>query len=261
MTRLLPVIPLILLACTEAPVSSETISQMEQGLCENGDGVPSALAALAVATATELGRWEPTQDFHVKQHQLRLTPTGKRRCAGGDCWNTEAILGLQDAPPGQLALGGMSFDPERFRSSLATNFDEQKRCETGRARNDGEDCRAERHALTLESVAPGACDTVYTFHATAPGGAPLEQPELLANRLIYAGYPENEYLSFSSTGTSVSIDPTLGLNPVDDASSGTCSAMCVKVSRTSLVGSCCSCNGEPGNYERSSWSATTFVCL
>lgn len=257
MTKLLPFVPLILLACNEAPLPSETISQMEQALCENGDGVPSALAALAVATASELGRWQPTEDFRISRGQLALTAGGKRRCDAGYCWNIEAILDLQEAPSGQVVLGGMSFDAKRFRHSLLKNFEEQQRCEATHGRRD---CPAERHVLSLDSVSPGACDTLYTFRATAIDGSPLKAPEQLANRLIYAGYPENEYLSFSSTETSVSIDPTYWLNPVDDMSSGACSAACMQVSRNNLAGSCCSCNGVNGTFERSSWSASTFVC-
>ena len=258
MTKLVPILTLTFLACTEAPKTSEAITQMEQALCENGDGVPSAMAALAVATATELGRWEPTQDFQVHAGRLRLV-AAKRRNDADHRWNTEAILALQDAPPGEVAFGGMSFDGESFRRALTMNFEEQRRCE---ARSTGRDrCRAERHELALESVSPGACDTVYTFHATAPSGAPLEEPERLANKLIYVGYPENEYLSFTSTAASVSIDPTYGLNPGGDTSSGACSAACTQISRASLSGACCSCNGASGNFERSSWSAATFICM
>lgn len=237
---------------------SETIEQMEQALCDNVDGVPSAMAGLAVATATELGRWEPTQDFEVKRGELRLTAAGERRCDDGDCWNTRAILDLQDAPRGEVALGGKSFDASSFRRALARNFEEQQRCEADKRGRDR--CQAERHELTLDSVSPGACDTVYTFRATTPRGTLLREPERLANKLIYVGYPENEYLSFTSTAATVSIDPTYWLNPTDDTSSGACAAACVKISRTNVAGQCCSCNGVVGQFERSTWSATTFTC-
>ena len=264
MTSLFPLLTLTFLACTDAPVSSESVEkfeQMEQALCDNVDGVPSAMAGLAVATATELGRWEPTSDFEVKRGELRLTAAGKRRCDDGECWNTRAILDLQDAPPGEIALGGESFDAASFRRTLARNFDEQRRCEAGGGRGrDRDSCHAERHELTLESVSPGACDTVYTFQATTPRGTLLKKPEQLANRLIYVGYPENEYLSFTSTATSVSIDPTYWLNPTDDTSSGACSAACIKISRTSVAGACCSCNGAVGEFARSTWSPTTYTC-
>ena len=105
MTSLFPLFTLTFLACTDAPMPSDTIEQMEQALCDNVDGVPSAMAGRAVATATELGRWEPTSDFEVKRGELRLTAAGKRRCDDGECWNTRSILELQDAPPGAVAEG------------------------------------------------------------------------------------------------------------------------------------------------------------
>jgi len=260
MTSLFPLFTMTFLACTEAPQSSESIEQMEQALCENVDGVPSAMAGLAVATATELGRWEPTVDFEVKRGELRLTAAGKRRCDDGECWNTRAILDLQDAPRRDVTLGGKSFDSMSFRRSLARNFNEQQRCEDGHAGRDRERCGAERHELTLDSVSPGACDTVYTFQATTPRGAPLREPERLANKLVYVGYPENEYLSFTSTETTVSIDPTYWLNPTSETSSGACAAACLRISSTNISGQCCSCNGAVGQFERSSWSATTYIC-
>jgi hypothetical protein len=261
MTKFYPVVLLTLFACTEGPLQSEEIAQMEQTLCANVDGVPSAMAALAVATATELGRWQPTEDFRVRRGLLELTPAGKRRCDDGRCWNTQAILELQRAPSGLVTLGDTSFNGEAFRGELEANYREQLSCESRRDSRGRETCQAERHQLTLDSVASGSCDTVFTFHATTPQGEALDRPAQLANKLIYAGYPENEYLSFTSTGKSVSIDPTFGLNPTDDTTSGSCSAACTKVSATNIAGSCCSCGGEIRSYVRSAFSTTTYLCM
>jgi hypothetical protein len=248
-------------ACTEAPVSVDAIGTMEQTLCANTDGVPSAMAALAAATATELGRWQPTQDFRLERGSLELTRTGKRQCDDGACWNTQAILELQRAPSGVVILGGTIFDGDAFKNELASNFREQQRCESESDRPGHDGCRAERHELTLESVSSGACDTVFTFHAAGRDGQPLERPERLANKLIYVGYPENEYLSFASTASSVSIDPTYGLNPSDDTGSGSCTAACTKISSTNISGNCCTCNGETRHFVRSSFSTTTYLCM
>src|SRR5207244_6761373 len=49
-------------------------------------------------------------------------------------------------------------------------------------------------------------------NATTPTGGALTTPSLLANKLIYVGYPNNEYLQFSTSGSTVSIDPTYGLD-------------------------------------------------
>jgi hypothetical protein len=263
MTKFYPIVALSLFACTEAPVPSdaiEQIGQIEQTLCDNTDGTPSAMAALAVATANELSRWQPTKDFIVNRGQLELTTAGKRRCDDGRCWNTQAILDLQRAPSGTVVLGDTSFDGELFRSELETNFRQQLRCESQRDERGQDSCQAERHELTLDSVASGACDTVYTYHATSPDGSPLSKPERLANKLIFVGYPENEYLSFTSTGKTVSIDPTYGLNPSDGTGTGSCTAACTKISSTNISGDCCICNGETRSFARSAFSTSVYLC-
>jgi hypothetical protein len=247
------------LACTEAPVSSSEIGQIEQGLCANVDGVPSTMAALAVATASELKRWQSTTDFEMRDGFLALTRAGKRRCAGGHCRNTDAVLDLQRAPFGEVIIGDTLLDAEVLRAELASNFAEQQQCEAGGS-SVGR-CTAERHELTLASSESGACDTVFTFDATRPNGKPLRDPERLATQLIYAGYPENEYLSFTSTSSTVSIDPTYGLNDSGGTSSGACTAACVKISMDDISGQCCSCAGVTRSYERSTFNATTYLCI
>jgi hypothetical protein len=247
------------LACTEAPVSSSDIGQIEQGLCGNVDGVPSTMAALAVATASELRRWQSTTDFELRGGFLALTRAGKLRCADGRCPNTEAVLDLQRAPFGEVVIGDAMLDAEALRGELASNFAEQQRCGVG----DGPfgRCTSERHELTLASSESGACDTVFTFDATRPNGKPLREPERLATQLIYAGYPENEYLSFTSTSSTVSIDPTYGLNESDGTSSGACTAACVKISADDISGQCCSCSGVTRSYHRSTFNASTYLCI
>lgn len=259
MNRLLLVFIAGGLACTEAPVSSSEIGQIEQGLCANVDGVPSTMAALAVATASELKRWQSTTDFEMRDGFLALSRAGKRRCADGGCRNTEAVLDLQRAPLGEVIIGDSMLDSAALRAELATNFAEQKRCESG-DESVGR-CAAERHELTLASSESGSCDTVFTFDATRPSGRPLREPERLATQLIYAGYPENEYLSFTSTSSTVSIDPTYGLNDSGGTSSGACAAACVKISMEDISGQCCSCAGVTRSYERSTFNASTYLCI
>jgi hypothetical protein len=246
--------------CTEASLTTDEIGQNAQALCANGDGVNSAMAALAVATAKELERWESTRDFHVdKKGRLALTRTGKAQCSDGKCWNTQALLDLQKAPDGTVELGGEAFNAETFRSQLSAGQKKQEACEA-RAGTGKSGCAAEEHKLAFQSQQAGACDTLFTFAATTPEGGPLKRPAQLKNKLIYVGYPENEYLSFTSTGSTVSIDPTYGLNDDGSTSTGSCSAACVKISSTNVAGQCCSCNGTLGEYVRSGWSAVTFLC-
>lgn len=234
------------------------MGQIEQGLCANVDGVPSAMAALAVATASELKRWQSTTDFQLQDGFLALTRAGKRRCADGRCRNTEAILDLQRAPFGEVIIGDATLDAGALKAELADNFVEQQRCEAGTSAVGS--CTTERHELTLASSHSGACDTVFTFDATRPNGKALREPERLATQLIYAGYPANEYLSFTSTSSTVSIDPTYGLNDSGSTSTGSCTAACVKISMEDISGQCCTCAGVTRNYVRSTFNASTYLC-
>jgi hypothetical protein len=253
------VLSLAALACTEAPLPSSEIGQLEQSVCANVDGVPSAMAALAVATASELKRWQSTTDFELVGGFLALTRAGKRRCADGSCRNTAAVLDLQRAPYGEVLLGASILDAEALRGELAQNFGEQQQC--GAPGNGSKRCGAEPHELSLLSSESGACDTVFTFEATRPSGRPLRDPQRLASQLIYVGYPENEYLSFTSTSSTVSIDPTYGLNDSGGTSSGACTAACVKISMDDLSGQCCTCSGLTRSYQRSTFNASTYLCI
>ena len=241
-------------------MTSDEIGQNQEALCANGDGVNSALAALAVASARELRRWQSSRDFYVdSSYRLALTSTGKSRCSDGRCWNTQAILDLQRAPFGTVKFGGVTFNADNFKSRLVSEFNEQKICES-RTGTGGANCPAEEHLLTFKSQQPGACDTLFTFAATSPTGGALMSPSQLKNKLIFVGYPENEYLSFSSTGTTVTIDPTSGLNEGSSSSAGSCMAACVRMSSTDASGQCCSCSGQLKRYSRSTFNANTYLC-
>jgi hypothetical protein len=243
--------------CTEAPLTSDEIGQNLQELCANGDGVNSALAALAVSTAKELKRWQSSSDFTVTNNWVYLTSTGKAQCSDGKCWNTQAILDLQKAPLGTVKFGSVTFNADNFRSHLIAELNEQRVCE---ARGPAV-CPSEAHKLTFKSQQPGACDTVFTFDATSPTGAPLRSPQLLDNKVIFAGYPENPYLAFSAVGSTVSIDPTYGLNEGGTTTAGSCSAACTKLSSTDITGSCCDCAGAVARqYQKSPFSTAIFLC-
>jgi len=243
-----------------AVMNEDNMGQMTEALCANGDGVNSAMAALAVATAKELGRWQPSKDFVIdSSYRLALSSTGKSLCADKKCWNTQAILDLQKAAFGKVKFGSVTFNADNFRARLYAEYNEQKDCEA-RAGSAGSNCPVEDHKLTFKSSSPGACDTLFTFDAKTPSGGTLKTPQLLKNKLIYVGYPENEYLAFSTTGTTVTIDPTLGLNDGGTTTGGSCSATCVKVSSTDITGQCCSCGGATKKFAKSTWNATTFLC-
>jgi hypothetical protein len=248
--------------CTEAPMTSEDIGQNQEALCANGDGVNSVMAALAVATAKELGRWNPTTDFlplNRAPWHLQLTATGKARCPGGNCWNTQAILDLQKAPFNSVKFGSVVLNSNNLVSTLTARWNEQRNCEL-RGGTGATNCTVEQHKLTFKSAQAGACDTIFTFNATTPTGGLLAAPSQLKNKLMYAGYPSNPFLAFSSTGTTVSIDPTYGLNEAPSSSTGSCTPACLKLSASSIAGACCSCNGASRKYVKATWSANAYLC-
>jgi hypothetical protein len=245
--------------CNEAPMMSEELGQSQQALCVEGDNVHAAMAALAVATATELGRWQAARDFAVVRNTLTLTSEGKRQCDDGVCPNTQGVLDLQKAGDGEVEIAGAPFYGMSFRRGLIAQHDEQRRCESRRA-VDGTGCSAERHELSYQSQGAGVCNVIFTFGATTPTGGALESPAQLANKLIYAGYPENPYLDFTSTGSTVSIDPTYGLNEDGGSTAGSCSAACTKLSSVDIAGQCCTCNGATRTYSRSPFSGSVYLC-
>jgi hypothetical protein len=250
-----------LIACTEAPMTSEEIGQNQEALCANGDGVNSALAALGVAAAKELRRWQSSRDFYVdSSYRLALTSTGKAQCSDGRCWNTQAILDLQRAPFGTVKFGGVTFNADNFKSRLVSEFNEQKICESRSGTGDAS-CSAEEHRLVFNSQQVGACDTIFTFSATTPTGGALRTPAQLKNKLVFVGYPENPFLAFSSTGSSVSIDPTFGLNETNTTSTGSCSPACVRMSSSDMSNRCCTCNGQIKKYTRSAFSVNAYLCM
>src|SRR5688572_12653480 len=168
------------MACNEAPMTmeemmaDEELGQSQEALCANGDGVNAAMAALAVAAAKELGRWNPTTDFaagtSATSWRTTLTPTGKSRCADGVCWNTQAILDLQKVPAGvTVKLSGVVLNANNLVSTLTARWNEQKNCEL-RGGTGATNCTAEQHKLTFKSQTPGACDTLFTFDAKTPAG-------------------------------------------------------------------------------------------
>jgi hypothetical protein len=252
-------------ALTDSADQAEEMSDFETGAqaqCANGDGVPSAMAALAAATAKELGRWNPTVDFaagtSASNWYTTLTATGKARCADGKCWNTQAILDLQKSN-NTAKLSGVVLNANNFVSQLTSNWNNQKNCELRGGTGDT-NCSAEQHKLVYNSQKAGSCDTIFTYTATSTTGGALQYPNQLKNKLLFYGGTSTPYLAFSSTGTTVSIDPTYGLDDTGTTSTGTCTAACTKMSLTSVAGNCCSCNGVTTTFKKSAWSATTFLC-
>jgi len=222
--------------------------------CSDSKGTNSAMAALAVATATELKRWQPTKDFGVSNGYMQLTATGKARCADGKCWNTQAILDLQKAPTGTVELRpGVKLDSQAFRSELSGNLTRQLFSWVSNL--------VPEHRFELLYSAPGGCDQYYWFNVTSPTGGTVSSflTSTLEKKLTWVGGDDNPYIQFESDGTTIGIDPTYGLNEAGATSSGSCAAACTKISSSNIAGQCCSCNGTK-QFSRSPWNATTYLC-
>ena len=76
--------------------------------CETNGGINPTKAALAVAMATELGRWEPDQDLVVNNGKVQLASTAV--CLNGsNCANTKSVLGQQDYTTDQNLFNNTSY--------------------------------------------------------------------------------------------------------------------------------------------------------
>lgn len=234
--------------------------------CSNAEGAYSTMAAVAVAAAMELKRWQPRQDFQIvrgynNQEFVQLTSTGKSRCSDGVCFNTQALLDFQkDEANGKVVFpGNITLNSPALRSRMVAKFRDQLTCEAQPSNGGTTNCPAEEHTLTFQRSEKGGCDTNYFFVAKKPNGQPLQYPAQLKNKLLWADRV-NPYVGFQSVGEVVSIDPTYGLNEAGSTSTGSCTAACTKISRTNIAGQCCTCGGSTRSYSKATWNATTFLC-
>ena len=271
----------------EAIDESIELGSLEQGLmsCTNPDGTNSAMAALAVAAAQDLKRWQPTKDFVMfntsgqseassgMQQAIKLTSgsdasgaKGKSRCSDGKCARVQAILDMQyEQANNKVYFQGTGstrvlLSPAALRSRLVAKLYEQKACDDAPRDNDPTACPKEEHVLTFQSSAKGSCDTNFFFKVTKTNGAALSYPNQLKNKLKFADQT-NPYINFQNLGGGVvSIDPTYGLNEDSSSSAGSCTAACTKISLTNVATQCCSCGGATKKLVKSTWSPTTFLC-
>jgi hypothetical protein len=233
--------------------------------CPNAEGTASTMAAVAVAAAMEMKRWQPTKDFQIVRQNnddyLAITATGKARCADAVCVNTQALLDFQKPESeGKIMFpGNVKLVPAALRSRMVAKFRDQIACEMQPSNGGTTNCPVEEHTLTFQRSEKGGCDTNYFFVARKPDGSALKYPDQLKNKLLFVDRV-NPYIGFQSVGEVVSIDPTYGLNEEGSATSGTCSAACVKITRNDVSGDCCSCLGATRTFRKSAWNAATFIC-
>lgn len=267
------------------------LGSAEQALqnCQTPDGTNAVMAAFAVAVGQELGRWQSTQDFEMfttsgysesspgMQQAIRLRtgtgtdgkPRGKSRCADGKCARVQALLDMQYAQAigkiyiqGETSTTKVLLDPGALRSRMVSKVNyEQKACDDAAVDNDPNKCPKELHELSLVGpVSLGGCGVHYKFDVTKDTGATLLYPGQLEWKLTFADQA-NGWVDFRNMGGGyVAIDPTYGLNDDSTSSSGSCSAVCTKVSATDISGQCCSCSGLTKKFVKSAWSGTTFLC-
>jgi hypothetical protein len=257
-------------------VDEAELGELDQSLvsCNNVDGTNSVMAALAVATATELRRWQPSRDFVVfgtsgrsesslgPQQAIKLTPTGKAQCSDGKCFNVQALLDLQyDQANDKVKLpGNVTLSPGALRSRLVAKLREQQTCEQRPQNGTNSNCPVEEHKLTFQRAEKGGCDTNFFFLATQPNGQALKFPAQLKNKLMWVD-SQNPYIGFQSSGSVVSIDPTFGLNEANTTSTGACYQACTRISSSNVAGLCCSCANASRKFSKAPWNGTTFLCL
>jgi hypothetical protein len=233
--------------------------------CPNAEGTASTMAAVAVSAAMEMKRWQPTKDFQIvrqgNDEYLAITATGKARCADGKCMNTQALLDFQKPEAeGKIVFpGNVKLVPVALRSRMVAKFRDQIACEMQPSNGGTTNCPVEEHTLTFQRSEKGGCDTNYFFVAKKPDGTALKYPGQLKNKLLFADRV-NPYIGFQNVGEVVSIDPTYGLNEEGSATSGTCSAACVRITRNDVSGDCCSCLGATRTFRKTPWNASTFIC-
>jgi hypothetical protein len=268
-------------------VEALELDTLEQGVmsCTNPDGTNSAMAALAVAVAQELKRWQANRDFVVfgtsgqsessagPQQAIKLTsgsdafgPKGKSRCSDGKCAKVQAILDMQyDQANNKVYFQGSGstktlLSPAALRSRMVAKLREQQTCDVNPRDNDAGACPKEEHVLAFQSAAKGSCDTNFFFKATKPDGKALVYPNQLKNKLRFADIT-NPYIAFQSLGNGVvSIDPTYGLNEDGTTTSGSCAAACTKVTTSNVAAQCCSCGGVSKKFVKASFNANTYLC-
>jgi hypothetical protein len=247
--------------CTVGAATAEDVSETDQALCSNADGVNSVMAALAVATGREIGRWLPTHDFqwNTTTGKLELSYYGNGRISNKDTSNVKALLAMQDAPAHSVQMpGGVWLDPVALRAALKANWNDQVNCEANGT------CHQEADDLVYSNTEFGSCGVkaffdVYKSYSTTKITDTTSLTNLNDN-LTFLGYPENRMLNFYLRDGQASVDPTIGLTEGGTSTSGSCTASCTMYSATSATGQCCECNGVTTKFSRSSFSASLYLC-
>jgi hypothetical protein len=197
--------------------------------CYSSYGLNPSKAALAVAMATELGRWDPLKDLEVVNgnwQTVRLKASAV--CIRNSCKQTKALLGQQDFTPDQTR-----FSNTNFANDLVASFGRQYNLISDLTRNRPAQLPPAHKLTPVGSMTlTGACGPHYIFQVDNTNGTALTstQAGLMSNTLCYYGQNTanticgyNGFVGFTMTQTKcpsgrvcVAIDPDDG-----DAGSGT----------------------------------------
>jgi len=212
---------------TVAAPLEHNMTSTQYAACSTNSGTNPTRAALAVAMANEMGRWQPETDL-VKggSGKVEVSATGMSRCTNG-CVNTKAILAQQDSSVSSMVPQSL-FNPTVYMEDLKASFDRQKnKIDNLRMNSPGQLPPA--HKLTLVggpvNLGGGSCGPHYVYSVTDTNGVNLTsaQASNLQNSLCFYGQGscgQNPYIGFATTNlpgcpagkTCIAIDPNDGDN-------------------------------------------------
>jgi len=249
MNRFAPIIAAVL-ACSFAgcamdstdTASGEQVEEQAAVACSNADGTNGMTAALVVAAARDMHRWQLTTDFYEfrgfqNQLMLGITAAGLAACGSGGCPTVANILAFQDSRLDQKAvIAGTKLSSWALASRLTAGFDKQKAC------NQGGWCPFVAHQFAASSsITAGNCNTssLFTFPVTKPGGAALTAADVakLNNALTWTtANGTDPFVQFASTATSVTVGDVGGMVPGQSEP-----GPCQQFSLTNINGTACAC--------------------
>ena len=181
--------------------------------CSTQGGANPTKAALAVAMASELGRWDPIADLAVTNGVVTLSSAANTKCDSlwHKCRNTKGLLGQQ---AWDATIDQNLFNPTNFMEDLKASFGRHSDNLGNLQRNEPWKLPV-AHNLTLVSgptnigqVQNGvskSCGPHYIFKVTKTNGANLTSAEAtnLAHALCFFGQGScggNPYIGYTTAG-------------------------------------------------------------
>ena len=214
-------------AATVSSEEAESLAKSEEvSACYTNSGLNPTKAALAVAMATELGRWDPAHDLVVTSNG-GVALSASAVCLKNSCKNTKALLGQQE--PGLINVIDQNvFNPAIYKNDLYASMDRQNTALSDMQRNNPGKLPP-AHKLTKVGgpvdLGIGSCGPHYVFQADHLDGTPLNSTEAanISNGMCFYGFGNcgngNPYLKYTVTGqgcptgrTCVAVDPSDGDN-------------------------------------------------